>query len=267
MTNLHPLIERARQKGVEREYLDWLRKWPDCLTGIYSHWEDGVGYNEPAHIRHVSHGSGTGIKPEYWAVPLTHDQHHLTHAKGDSVFYPADFWDEKAAWYLCQWINGANPPEPAEEKTHWKREYIITSAGHVLAIWLMVKKFFSIKKDGAVKITVQRVAKARTTKQNSLQWSQGLYGYQLDFYKQNPMAFMRDSLAALSLRMQAGKLTKDDVHEMNKWLHNKGKSTAKLSTMESSAYHDAIRAHHLEMDNIEFPEIISPNQFNQGDYQ
>lgn len=56
-------------------------------------------------------------------------------------------------------------------------------------------------------------------------------------------------------------ITKDDIHQMNKWLHNDGGSTAKLSTLEMVDYHNRIREHHATMDGVEFPEII-----NRDDY-
>jgi hypothetical protein len=199
------------------------------------------------------------------AIPMTNEEHRMTHQKGDSVFYPQEWYKQKAIEYLVKWINGVQPPEPYEEKTHWKREYTITSAGHMVALWLMVKRFFTAKPDAAVKVTIQRAVKRRSLKQNNAQWSGAIYGHQLEFYKANQVAFIRDMLAALQLKMNAGKLTVEDMHEMNKWLHNNGGSTAAMSTVQMMEYHDTIREHHREMDKLELPEIINHNQY-QGDY-
>lgn len=265
MTNHAALIEKARARGAEMDYIQWLHKWPSCLSGTYSEWHEGQGFSEACHVRHVFAGAGTGIKPEYWAVPLTGDEHRLTHSKGDSVFYPPEWWDQQAAKYLCMWINGVKPPEPEEEKQHWKREYVIESAGHMLALWLMVKKFFALKSNGAVKVTIQRAVKRRSNKQNAAQWGV-IYGHIQEFYEKHPTAFLRDALAYLQLLLDRGQLNKDLVHEICKGLHNHGLSTAKLSTMESSDYFREIRSHLLNEYGFDFPEIISPDQFIGQDY-
>jgi hypothetical protein len=258
MINYNYLLEKAKAKGSELDYIDWLHKWPSCLSGTYSEWHNGQGFCEAAHVRHVSRGAGTGTKPEYWAVPLTGDEHKLAHQKGDAIFYPPEWWDEQAAHYLCIWTNGVKPPKSGEEKRHWKKEYTIHSAGHVLAIWLMLKKFFTAKPDGAVKITIQRAVKRRSTKQNGAQWGV-IYGHVLEFYQSNPHAFLRDGLAWLQLAMDRKQISSDFIHELCKGLHNEGMSTARLSSMESSEYFKEIRAHLYDRYGYEFPEIISPD--------
>jgi hypothetical protein len=257
--SIEKIITRAKEKGTESDYLAWLRRWPSCLSDTYERWEDGQGYCEAAHVRMVHLGSGTGLKPEYMAIPLTHDEHRMQHEKGMSVFYPDDWYEATARTYLARWVNGVQPPEPEEHKASWRKEYIITSAGHMMALWLMLSKHFQGDGKPAVRVTIQAHKKRRSLKQNSAQWSDAVYGHQLEFYKQNPEAYMRDALAVLHLKMQAGRITKDDVHEMNKWLHNDGGSTARLTTVDFSDYHDAIRAHHAELDGVDFPEILDPN--------
>lgn len=258
------LLEKARLKGSEREYLDWLRLWPSCLTDTYSHWDNGIGYCEPSHVDMVELGKGIAHKAEYMATPLTHDEHAELHRSGMNKLATKEFFKEQAIDYLCRWINGVKPPEPEEQKNNWKKEYVIESASRLTGIYLLLKKFFSLRPNQAVKITIQRHVKRRSKQQNKAQWKV-IYGHVQEFYEKNPEAFLRDALAWLQLALQRSQLNKDLVHELCKGLHNNGKSTASLSTMESSDYFKEIRSHLFNEYGYDFPEIINPNEY-KGDY-
>ena len=54
-----------RAVGSDQEFLDWLRT-QDCIVRSSIH----CGPVVAAHVRRVANGSGTGIKPEYSAIPL-----------------------------------------------------------------------------------------------------------------------------------------------------------------------------------------------------
>lgn len=261
MTN--PLIEKAKQKGSEREYLDWLRLFPSCLTDTYSHWDNGVGYCEPSHIDMVELGKGMAHKAEWHAVPLTHEEHAYLHSKGMNALATPAWFKEKSAEYLCMWVNGVRPPEPEEQKNNWKKEYVIESASRITGIYLLLKKFFSLKPNQAVKVTIRRHTKRRSNQQNKAQWKV-IYGNVQEFYENNHKAFLRDGVAWLQLELQRGKLNKDLVHELCKGLHNNGKSTARLSAMESSDYFKEIRTHLFDEYGYDFPEIITPNQYKDN---
>ena len=89
------LINKAKQKGSDEEYLEWIRKWPSALTGAYSEFVDGEGRCEAAHVRRAS-SSGVAIKPEYSAIPLTRQEHAMQHQKGESIFCPQEWYDQQA---------------------------------------------------------------------------------------------------------------------------------------------------------------------------
>lgn len=63
--------------GTDGDFLAWIRTQPSCI--------DGDEYNiEACHVRRAAN-SGTGIKPKYSAIPLTHDQHFVQHHKGELI--------------------------------------------------------------------------------------------------------------------------------------------------------------------------------------
>lgn len=260
------LIEKAEQKGTERQYLDWLRMFPSCLTEVYSHWDNGIGYCEPSHVDLVELGKGMAHKAKWHAVPLTHDEHSLLHRKGMNALATKEFFIEAAQEYLLMWINNTKPPAPEEQKNNWKKEYIINSASRVTGIYLLLKKFFAAKPKQSVKVTIQRYSPRRSNQQNKAQWKV-IYGHLTEFYKDNPQAFLRDGLAWLQLEMQRGNVNKDLVHELCKGLHNNGKSTACLSKIESSDYFKEIRNHLFNEYGYDLPEIITPHYGEYDDWK
>jgi hypothetical protein len=101
-SHLAPLIARARAKGPERQYLDWLRTQPSALSGQIS-WDSGTPFCDPAHWRTAAH-AGTGQKPEYLAIPLTHEEHALQHQKGQSAIGTRDWWEAECVRHLERWL-------------------------------------------------------------------------------------------------------------------------------------------------------------------
>ena len=87
-----------RAVGSDQEFLDWL-KTQDCAAIGMPH----NGSIVPAHVRRVANGSGTGIKPEYSAIPLCNHHHSLQHLQGESVIGQREWWDKKRIEYLVKW--------------------------------------------------------------------------------------------------------------------------------------------------------------------
>jgi len=100
--DLDDLLKLARLKGAERKYLDWLKTQKSALSGQFS-WDEGTPFCEPAHWR-TSRYSGVAQKPEFLAIPLTHEEHALQHQKGQSVIGTWDWWKYQCMKYLRLWI-------------------------------------------------------------------------------------------------------------------------------------------------------------------
>jgi len=91
--------------GTDAQYLEWVRRQKSAISNEYS-WKDmdtGENYCVPAHVRRVEHGSGTGIKPSYSAIPLTNDEHQQSHQHGDTNLRPEEWWDKMRIKYVSQW--------------------------------------------------------------------------------------------------------------------------------------------------------------------
>jgi len=98
------LLDRARAKGSDKEFLDFIRRQPSAYSGRFSEYlEDGTGRCVAAHVRRASN-SGTGMKPKYSAIPLCDDEHRLTHQRGEQALMPTGWFDEQAKRYLLLWI-------------------------------------------------------------------------------------------------------------------------------------------------------------------
>jgi hypothetical protein len=100
---LEEVLTKARQKGRERLYLDWLKTQPSALSGHFS-WDEGTPFCDPAHWRTAKH-AGTSQKPEYLAIPLTHNEHLLQHQKGPSVIGTRDWWEAQVVKHLTRWLD------------------------------------------------------------------------------------------------------------------------------------------------------------------
>lgn len=102
MKDIETLIAEARETAPERRYLDWLRTQPSALSGHFS-WNDGAPFCEPAHWRTARY-AGIATKPEYLAIPLTHDEHALQHRKGQNLIGSRDWWEEQCRTHLQRWL-------------------------------------------------------------------------------------------------------------------------------------------------------------------
>lgn len=98
----------------DKAYQSWVRRQPSCISGRFSEWVNGEGRCEYAHVRRAA-TSGTGYKPLYSGVPLTHDEHAMQHQYGEAYVLAAHgiITDDAKAWfegmardYLWRWEHG-----------------------------------------------------------------------------------------------------------------------------------------------------------------
>lgn len=90
--------------GTDKEYLAWVRQQKSACSGEQDLDPDtGELSCEAAHVRHLEHGGGTALKPEFSAIPLTKMEHRTAHQKGDSVIGPREWWDKQRIKYVEKW--------------------------------------------------------------------------------------------------------------------------------------------------------------------
>ena len=76
--------------GSDDDFLAWVRTQPSALSGQAGTDENPV---VAAHVRRIADGAGTGIKPQYAAIPLLHTEHTEQHQHGESKLADSDWWD------------------------------------------------------------------------------------------------------------------------------------------------------------------------------
>lgn len=89
--------------GTDEQFLEWLRGQPCAYCGEYDYLDDGRKVCEAAHVRRVSSGAGTSIKPPYSAIPLCHAHHTLQHVKGESELGPKEWYNKERINHLQNW--------------------------------------------------------------------------------------------------------------------------------------------------------------------
>lgn len=110
--------------GSPKKYEDWIRGQKCIITGEQD-WNEqlGEGQCEPCHVRRVSAGAGTAIKPDYSVVPMVHELHLLQHSKGESAIFTKysanmpeeicdietlrDWFEKKAKQHVARWSKEA----------------------------------------------------------------------------------------------------------------------------------------------------------------
>lgn len=87
--------------GPDSTFLQWCRGQPRC----YSCDAEDSERNpiQAAHYRKVAAGAGTGIKPEYSALPLCQKCHLKQHNEGYSAVAPPATWEKWASGARHQW--------------------------------------------------------------------------------------------------------------------------------------------------------------------
>jgi hypothetical protein len=88
--------------GSDTEFLDWIRLQKSAYSDQYSEFIDAEGRCEAAHVRRAGE-AGTAYKPPYSAIPLTHEEHKLQHASGESALGGKEWFDKMAAGYRISW--------------------------------------------------------------------------------------------------------------------------------------------------------------------
>ena len=99
----------------DKKYLEWLRTQPSCISGEYSEYVNGQGMNPACHVRRANN-SGTGYKPKFSAIPLTHKEHGIQHQYGeaallntkpiktmDELHNAKEWFEKKATEYYEKW--------------------------------------------------------------------------------------------------------------------------------------------------------------------
>ncbi len=104
-------------KKADSAFLSWLRTQPSCLSGSFSEYVNGIGRNPACHVR-SSANSGTGMKPRFSAVSLTHEEHFLQHRSGEkallesyygrkfSIGEAREFFNSQAKKAYNKWMKG-----------------------------------------------------------------------------------------------------------------------------------------------------------------
>lgn len=221
------LIEKAKAKGAEHKYFTWLRKWPSVLSDTYGEYVEGEGRSVVAHVRRVSAGSGVAVKPPFFAVPMTQEEHDKTHQHGEEIFNPPEWFEKKAIAYLCHYVNSMEPPE--ESANQWRKVFDVEHPNHVNAIKLRAIKYFEANPKRPLRITVEPAYKKRSSAQNRSQWG-CVYQQAYEFFQKNPKEF-----AELIIETVYGEYSYGLLHELFKVKCNEGKSTI-TSTSGSSEY-------------------------------
>jgi len=101
--------------GTDEDYLKWIRTQPSAISGDYD-WSEAGGFCEACHVRRANE-AGTGYKPPYSAIPLTHKEHHIQTTQGEvaclensglfaqkpTVEQAKEWFDTMAAKYREEW--------------------------------------------------------------------------------------------------------------------------------------------------------------------
>lgn len=90
--------------GPDEQYLEWVKNQP-CAFDLGLGACDCDGDVVAAHVRRIASGSGTGIKPEYSAIPMCNKHHMEQHHYGESHFGGKEVFDTKAGEYKAKWAH------------------------------------------------------------------------------------------------------------------------------------------------------------------
>jgi len=85
-----------RELGTDDEFLKWIRSMPCavCRNEITV---------EAAHVRRIADGAGTGIKPQFSAIPLCAEHHRLQHQQGESAIGGKEWVDKQRIEHVGEW--------------------------------------------------------------------------------------------------------------------------------------------------------------------
>lgn len=91
-----------KQLGTDKQFREWIQTRPSAISGEFSESVNGEGRCEAAHVRRAGE-AGTGYKPEYACIPLTHTEHHIQHTQGESALKPREWFDKMRIEYVTNW--------------------------------------------------------------------------------------------------------------------------------------------------------------------
>lgn len=91
--------------GSDREFIEFVRSQPSCISGAWSTWNYklGEGRCEAAHWRTAA-TSGTAFKAPYSCIPLTHTEHRRQHQSGCEILGDRNWWKMTAEHYVMLWV-------------------------------------------------------------------------------------------------------------------------------------------------------------------
>ena len=96
------------RKGTDKPYQEWLKDQPCKRCGAVPHYEmDTKIFNMPCHVREVSMGSGTGIKPPWHVISMCHDCHSIEHSHGRESIGSVETLRQWADECLCLYVLGS----------------------------------------------------------------------------------------------------------------------------------------------------------------
>ena len=78
--------------GTDADFEDWTEHQRSAFSGAFSEYVNGDGRCIAHHYRSVANGAGTGTKPPYSTIPLTHDEHDRAHRGDDDMSHE---WQQK----------------------------------------------------------------------------------------------------------------------------------------------------------------------------
>lgn len=108
------------RKGTDKPYQEWLKDQPCKRCGAVPHYEmDTKIFNMPVHVREVSMGSGTGIKPPWNVTSMCFDCHGLEHQSGRDSIAPVETLRQWADESLCLYVLGSLRANLGQ---HWLKE-------------------------------------------------------------------------------------------------------------------------------------------------
>jgi hypothetical protein len=92
--------------GSDEEFRGWVAGQPCAARSVESA-GPCAGDIVAAHVRRVSSGAGTGIKPPYSCIPLCDRHHGLAHQHGDSHLGPREWWDRRRIEAVEKWARAS----------------------------------------------------------------------------------------------------------------------------------------------------------------
>lgn len=211
------LLERAKLKGSETDYFNWLKRCVSVIYPKYSEYVNGEGRCVVAHVR--NNNAGVGYKPPYCAVPMTQEQHANQHQYGYSFYMNIKDFSLQANKHLEAWINGDEPTKPKKGKVI---EFILYNYNQFKEFAKEVKKW---KFARPLIITIKQQQTQRTLQQNKAIWLiNNQIAIELQKDKDKMESFISDYLIECYNKLPKSSIV-DLVHARNKFVFKKKSTT------------------------------------------